>query len=246
MRPATTSGSIVPRTGVKPQPVTGSPSSWMSLVHTAATAPTPGTRGETEGVAAAAVVGGGGIEVRVASLEVPRGAEEPWCRDEVIEARREHEDRGDTENTEHGTEVRGTDRHRGPAASGFEGHAQTVRRGGCHACPGCALDDLRRSPPGPRRRVERRPSGCCGPRRGARSPRRRSRPRGHPASARPSRRGSRGRDRHGGRHRRETAATRRQPRATARSPPPAAMSSACGPLINTRWGRVTPSDRSVS
>ena len=33
---------------------------------------------------------------------------------------------------------------------------------------------------------------------------------------------------------------------TATSPPPAAMSSAWGPLINTRWSRVKPSERSVS
>ena len=85
--------------------------------------------GEAEVFGAAVVVGCGGIEVRLGGLEVPGGPVESGCRDELTEARREHEYRDHPEDAEHCAEVRGADRHRGSPTSGFEGHTQATRRG---------------------------------------------------------------------------------------------------------------------
>ena len=78
--------------------------------------------------------------------EVPRPAVAPGSGDEMIEARREHQDGHDPEDSEDRTEDGRADRHGGGSASRFEGHPHTGRRDRSQARSGGGARDRRDAP----------------------------------------------------------------------------------------------------
>ena len=174
-------------------------------------------------------------------------AVEPRRRDEVLEARREHEDRGRPRRCR--TPHRGTPSGPGPRSVPGRVRAPCADRSSrsaarpARAANSTTVDGRRRAPT----------FESSDDRRVLRSAATNAINRDHgddrddaQRQDRPSRRGRPGRGRHGGRHRTGTAATPRRHRARRGARRPPAISSAGYASIATRWRRVSPSARNVA